>query len=269
MKARKRKPAQREYEVIYSSKSEITHHGPKEGEGGVVKGQCWDSTTFAPIFSRKTEGSFVDTCNLLLAIPSFMQQLQKLRQEMLSEPERNLDWSIESLCNEFKINGEKEWIKWLIQNWNPFASAPPPFNPELRPRNFYPWTIELQSQGEDRTGPRIPRRAVLTLNAGVSAHEAKRVAVYAVGLLCASQTIKQGRPSLTEIDRLMLHAEFKNCGIPQPQRRQEVIRRVAQTMKRQNRPMSQTAIGNEYRCWLKERGHPVRRYAVEKRKRQA
>ena len=201
MKARKSERAEPAYEVIDGYQSVTTKHGPKEGEGGVVKGQCWDSTTFGPIFSRKTEGSFIDTCNLLLAIPSFRQQLQKLRQDTLSEHKSDweLDWSIEWLCDEFKIKGAEGWIKWLIRNWDPSTSAPPPFNATLRPRNFYPWTIELQSQGEDPTGPKIPRRAVLTLNAGVSSRDAERAAACAVDLLCASQNIKRGRPGLTEI----------------------------------------------------------------------
>ncbi len=263
MKTRKRKPAELGYEVIDSSHTHSWRPGEKE------KGQYWDSTTFGPMFNRKTEGSFVDTCNSLLAIPSFRQQLQKLRQSMLSEPERDRDWSVGLLCDEFEIKGGEEWIKWLIRNWDPSTSAPPPFNSELRPRNFYPWTIELQSQGEDRTGPKIPHRAVLTLNAGVSSREAERAAAHAVDLLSSSRVIKRGRPGLTEIERRMLHAEFENYGIPQPQLQLAVIRKIVHIMEKHNRPISQTRVGNEYRSWLKEKGHPVRRYAVEKRKRQA
>ncbi len=259
MKRRKREPAELGYEVIDGSHTHSWKPGEKE------KGQYWDSTTFGPIFNHKTEGSFVDTYNSLLAIPSFRQQLQTLRQDMLSKPAGNWDQAIKWLCEEFELTGGEELIKWLIQHWDPSTSAPPPLHATLRPRSFYPWTIELQSQGEDPTGPKIPRRAVVTFQAGVSSREAARAAAYAVDLLCAAQTVKKGRPGLTEIDRLVLHAEFEKYSIPQPQRRQAVIRKVAHTMKTHNRLMSQTAIGNEYRRWLKDKGHPVKRYVTEKR----
>ena len=268
MKARKSEQAKPEYEVI-EGYSHLWGHVPKEGKKEPVRGQCWKLTTFGPIFNRKTARVFADTYNALLEIPSFRQQLQELRQGMLGKPGSDLDWSIKLLCDEFEIKGGEEWIKWLIRAWNPSTSSKPPFNSGLRPRNFYPWTIELQSQGEDLTDSKIARRAILTLNAGVSSREAQRAAAHAVDLLSSSRAIKRGRPGLTEIERLALYAEFEKYGTPKRQRRLAIIRRVAQTMKKQNRPMSQTAIGNEYRTWLKEKGHPVKQYVTENREIQA
>lgn len=264
MKARKSERGEPEYEVIAIS-GRNWKHARKDGKKGFIRGQSWDLTTFAPMFNRKTEGSFVDTYHSFLAVRSFRRQLQELRQGMLSKPAGNWDQAIKWLCEEFELTGAEEWIKWLIQHWDPSASAPPPWHATLHPRSFYPWTIELQSQSEDPTGPKVPRRAVVTFQAGVSSREAARAAAYAVDLLCAAQTSKQGRPGLTEIDRLALHAEFEKYGSPQPQLRQAIIRKAVHAMKKYNRLMSLTIVGKEYRRWLKDKGYPVKRYVTEKR----
>lgn len=222
----------------------------------------WRNEVQATLYNPRTAQQFFDTRNFLCSVPAFREEIIETRNK-LSRVEAFLDQIAESICNNWMIPNGKEWVTWLITHWDPAATQYPSIVSPIPPDSFPPWTIELhhlqQTNGETETC----RGVTITLNAGVSGREAHRITELAHKALDRSIR-KIGRPRLSDLDIETLRAEFVKLGLPKPQQRAAMTRKVQKACVRSdNRRFSTTFIGKQLRRWLREQKQTVRQYVTE------
>src|SRR5205823_691612 len=103
---------------------------------------------------------------------------------------------------------------------DPTTTAMPAF-PSL-PGTFAPWTVSLQFESNTRNGDPRRRRAVITLNGGISEREARKALRYAIEHITPDES-PRGRPRLMQQERVALRKIFNEWGIPHARQRSKLI----------------------------------------------
>ena len=195
-----------------------------------------------------------------------IQSLQERHPTIYWGQSRQLASEAEELCQRWGIDG-LYWIVWLVEHWDPDQAKLPP----LDLRDDYPrpapvlgsWFLKVESVIDDtKTGKAgKPLRATLTLYPSVSRRDIQAAGKAAMQAFGPNRKLKGARPRLTDLDRALLRREFEKLGLPMPRKRTQMARTVALHMKQIGRSMSESAVGNELRLWLREKGQSVKTYA--------
>lgn len=237
--------------------------------------QHWDSDQLnsPPIFPTVSMSfSLVKPLKRLCQDPAFQHDVHKLREcypDSYWIQGHKLSSEAQQVCTRWGIEG-LQWVIWLVEHWDPDLAELPPFEPrdrlDLLPvlRN---WVLTIDSIVDDveKGGAGRPLRATLTLYPGASLRDVRAAAQIALQQFDPGTKRKGARPGLTDIDRTMLQEEFEKLGIPAHRTRRRTVQMVADRMKQQGRPMSESVIANELRAWLLQKGEPVKHYSTEKR----
>lgn len=217
-----------------------------------------------PVHDQRTEQLFIDTRNALCQIPAFRDDIIYIRRHLPSLDSTAVESIATVICRSWKILNGEAWVILLLRHWDPAAAKYPPSVPPNPSEGFSPWTIELNYLQDMNTGQDVCRRAIITLNAGVSGREALRVAALAQQQLDRS-TRRKGRPGVTDIERDILRSMFVKLGPPKPSKRTATILKVQKDCTQLDHPrqFSKSVIGQELRQWLIEKEQRVRRYTTE------
>ena len=234
--------------------------------------RCWDlgKNKAPPPFPISVVGAELAAqqkklCNTS-AFRTDIQSLQERHPTIYWGQSRQLASEAEELCQRWGIDG-LYWIVWLVEHWDPDQAKLPP----LDLRDDYPrpapvlgsWFLKVESVIDDTTTGKAgkPLRATLTLYPGVSRRDIQAAGKAAMQALGPNRKLKGARPGLTDLDRALLRREFEKLGLPMPRKRTQMARTVALHMKQIGRSMSESAVGNELRLWLREKGQSVKTYA--------
>ena len=233
-----------------------------KGESFHTSHASWRNEVDATLYGPRTAQQFLDTRNFLCSVSAFREEIIQIRNN-LSSFAASLQSVAETICRNWRISNGKEWVTWLITHWDPAATQYPPIGSPIPPDSFPPWTIERHYLQQANGEPGVCRGVTITLNAGVSGREAHRITELAHKALDRSIR-KIGRPRLSDLDIETLRAEFVKLGIPKPQQRAAMTRKVQKACVRSdNRRFSTTFIGKQLRQWLREQKQTVRQYVTE------
>jgi len=208
--------------------------------------------TRRPKLTRKTESSFYRTWRELCSNPSFQRDIVEFRAAASRDTTMWIEYAAKELCREWRIDDGESWVLSLLQNWDPTTTAMPTF-PSL-PGTFAPWNVSLEYQSDTVNGNPRRRRAVITLNGGISEREARNAVRYAIERITPDES-PRGRPRLMEQERVALITIFNEWCITHARQRSKLIAHASAIT-----GLSRSRVAAELRKWLKERGQIIKTY---------
>ncbi len=231
-----------------------------------LSGAWWSSTLFAPIHEPRTEQLFLNAQKSLCSMAAFREEISRIRKLLpwsSNDLQNLIDAIADYVCERWNIPRANKWVASLITHWDPDTEEYPTPNCTIPSEGFAPWTIEVKNLRESDEKPSVCMSVTINLRRGISGREARRVVDLAQKQL-DRQGARNGRPPLSDREREGLRMQFEKFGIPKPQQRTAMIRKVQQACSQSgSRKLSATLIGREMRQWLREKNQPVKRYVTE------